>query len=41
MNDKEFKEKLDDSVDYLSFTKKEDHLSVSKFANEISNFISI
>lgn len=35
-SDKEFKEKLDDSVDYLSFTKKEDHLSVSKFANEMT-----
>lgn len=34
--DKEFKEKLDDSVDYLSFTKMEDHLSVSKFANEMT-----
>ncbi len=34
-SDKEFKEKLDDSMDYLSFTKKENHLSVSKFANEM------
>lgn len=36
LSDKEFKEKLDDSIDYLSFTKKEDHLSVSKFANEMT-----
>ena len=35
-SDKEFKEKLDDSIDYLSFTKMEDHLSVSKFANEMT-----
>ena len=35
-SDKDFKEKLDDSIDYLSFTKKEDHLSVSKFANEMT-----
>ncbi len=36
LSDKDFKEKLDDSIDYLSFTKKEDHLSVSKFANEMT-----
>ena len=34
-SDSDFKEKLDDSIDYLSFTKKENHLSVSKFANEM------
>ena len=32
----DFKEKLDGAIDYLSFTKKEDHLSVSKFANEMT-----
>lgn len=35
-SDNDFKEKLDDSIDYLSFTKKENHLSVSKFANEMT-----
>ena len=35
-SDDDFKQKLDDSVDYLSFTKKEDHLSVSKFADEMA-----
>jgi putative ABC transport system permease protein len=35
-SDNEFKEKLDDSVDYLSFTKKEDHLSVAKFSDEMA-----
>jgi putative ABC transport system permease protein len=35
-SDNDFKEKLDDAIDYLSFTKKEDHLSVSKFANEMT-----
>ncbi|WP_292843796.1 ABC transporter permease [Methanobrevibacter sp.] len=35
-SDNDFKEKLDDAIDYLSFTKKEDHLSVSKFANEMA-----
>ena len=35
-SDSDFKEKLDDAIDYLSFTKKEDHLSVSKFANEMA-----
>ncbi len=34
--DSDFKDKLDDSVSYLSFTKKEDHLSVSNFANEMA-----
>ncbi len=36
ISDEDFKEKLDDSVSYLSFTKKEDHLSVSNFANEMA-----
>lgn len=35
LSDNEFTQKLDDSIDYLSFTKKEDHLSVSKFADEM------
>ncbi len=35
-SDKEFVEELEDSIDYLSFTKKEDHLSVSKFADEMA-----
>lgn len=35
-SDSAFKEKLDKSVDYLSFTKKEDHLSVAKFADEMA-----
>lgn len=34
--DKDFKEKLDKSIDYLSFTKKEDQLSVAKFADEMA-----
>lgn len=33
---KEFKEKLHDSVDYLSLTKKHDQLSVSKFSDEMA-----
>ena len=36
MSDTEFKDKLDDSIDYLSFTKKEDQLSVSKFSDEMA-----
>ena len=32
----DFKNKLDDSINYLSFTKKEDHLSVSNFADEMA-----
>lgn len=32
----DFKEKLDDSMDYLSFTKKEDQLSVAKFSDEMA-----
>ena len=35
-SDNEFKEKLDDSIDYLSFTKQEDQLSVSKFSEEMA-----
>ena len=36
VSDSEFIEKLDDTIDYLSFTKKEDHNSVSKFADEMA-----
>ena len=32
----DFKEKLDDSIDYLSFTKKEDQISVAKFSDEMA-----
>ncbi|MER2014224.1 MAG: ABC transporter permease [Methanobrevibacter sp.] len=35
-SDSDFKEKLDDSMDYLSFTKKEDQLSVAKFSDEMA-----
>ena len=35
LSDKEFNQKLDDSIDYLSFTKQQDHLSVSKFGDEM------
>ncbi|WP_405268087.1 FtsX-like permease family protein [Methanobrevibacter sp.] len=35
-SDSDFKEKLDKSIDYLSFTKKEDQLSVAKFADEMA-----
>ena len=35
-SDSDFKDKLDDSVDYLSFTKKEDQVSVAKFADEMA-----
>ena len=35
-SDKDFKEKLDKSIDYLSFTKKEDQLSVAKFTDEMA-----
>ena len=35
-SDSDFKDKLDDSVDYLSFTKKEDQISVAKFADEMA-----
>ena len=34
-SDSAFKEKLDDSIKYLSFTKKEDQLSVAKFSDEM------
>ena len=36
VSDSEFKDKLDDSIDYMSFTKKEDHNSVSKFSDEMT-----
>jgi len=36
ISDKEFQDKLDGSVDYLSFTRQEDHLSISNFANEMA-----
>ena len=32
----DFKKKLDDSLEYLSFTKKEDQLSVAKFSDEMA-----
>ncbi len=35
-SDSEFKEKLDDSIEYLSFTKREDQLSVAKFSDEMA-----
>ena len=35
LSDSDFEDKLN-SIDYLSFTKKEDHLSVSKFADEMA-----
>ncbi len=35
-SDNDFKEKLDNSIDYLSFTKKEDQISVAKFADEMA-----
>ena len=35
-SDNDFKDKLDDSIDYLSFTKKEDQLSVAKFSDEMA-----
>ena len=34
-SDDDFKDKLDDSIDYLSFTKKDDQISVAKFADEM------
>lgn len=36
ISDKQFQKKLDNSIDYLSFTKQNDHLSVSKFADEMA-----
>ncbi len=35
-SDSDFKQKLDSSIDYLSFTKKEDPISVAKFADEMA-----
>ena len=35
-SDEEFENKLDSSIDYLSFTKQVDHLSVSKFSDEMA-----
>ena len=35
-SDADFKQKLGDSVDYLSFTKKEDQISVAKFSDEMA-----
>ena len=35
-SDSDFKDKLDDSIDYLSFTKKEDQISVAKFSDEMA-----
>ena len=35
-SDSDFKDKIDDSIDYLSFTKKEDQISVAKFADEMA-----
>ncbi|WP_295589857.1 ABC transporter permease [uncultured Methanobrevibacter sp.] len=35
-SDSDFKEKLDKSIDYLSFTKKEDQISVAKFSDEMA-----
>ncbi|WP_298502198.1 ABC transporter permease [uncultured Methanobrevibacter sp.] len=35
-SDSEFTQKLDDSIDYLSFTKKADQISVAKFSEEMT-----
>ncbi|AMD17986.1 cell division protein FtsX [Methanobrevibacter sp. YE315] len=35
-SDSDFKEKLNDSIEYLSFTKKEDHSSVAQFHEEMT-----
>ena len=35
-SDSDFKDDLDDSIDYLSLTKKEDQISVAKFADEMA-----
>ncbi len=35
-SDTDFKDNLDDSIDYLSLTKKEDQISVAKFADEMA-----
>ncbi len=36
LSDSEFNDNLDDSIDYLSFTKKQDQISVAKFADEMA-----
>ncbi|WP_458404153.1 FtsX-like permease family protein [Methanobrevibacter sp.] len=36
ISDNDFERNLDDSIDYLSFTKRENHLSVAKFAEEMA-----
>ena len=36
MSDDDFNDKLDGSLSYLSLTRKEDHLSVSKFSDEMA-----
>ncbi len=36
MSDDDFNDKLDESLSYLSLTRKEDHLSVSKFSDEMA-----
>ncbi len=35
-SNKEFEQNLKDSLEYLSFTKKQDHISVDKFADEMA-----
>lgn len=35
-SDSDFKDKLDDSIDYSSFTKKDDQISVAKFSDEMA-----
>lgn len=35
-SDSDFKDKLDGSIDYLSFTKNEDQISVAKFSDEMA-----
>lgn len=35
-SNEDFKKSLDDNVDYLSFTKREDHVSVSQFLEEVA-----
>ena len=35
-SDKTFEEKLNDSIEYLSFTKQEDHVSVAQFSEEMA-----
>ena len=36
LSDNDFNDKLDNSIKYQSFTKKQDHLSVSKFGDEMA-----